>query len=101
MPKNKNAYLRYRVIDNCLNNTMRNYTKDDLKREIYLKSDINISIDMLSKWVSGNQPGGFGDALYDLKGTATGAARDLRLTLLADTVDEVDDLAVEGIGFAK
>ena len=49
MPKNKNAYLRYRVIDNCLNNTMRNYTKEDLKREIYLKSDISISIDMLSK----------------------------------------------------
>ena len=49
MPKNKNAYLRYRVIDNCLNNTMRNYSKEDLRREIFNKTDIKISLEMLTK----------------------------------------------------
>lgn len=34
MPTNKNASYRYRVIDNCLKNTGRNWTLDDLIDEI-------------------------------------------------------------------
>lgn len=30
MPVNKNALLRYRTIDNCLRNTRRRWTLDDL-----------------------------------------------------------------------
>lgn len=34
MPKNKNALLRYRILDRCLRNRQRRYTLTDLRREI-------------------------------------------------------------------
>lgn len=34
MSQNKNALLRYKIIDRCLNNTMKEYTFKDLKEEV-------------------------------------------------------------------
>src|SRR5574343_1266009 len=65
------------------------------------RSTMGMRMASLSKRGSGNQPCGFGDALHGFEGAAAGTARHLGLSLLADAVDEIDDFAVQRIGFAK
>jgi len=44
MPKNKLASFRYRVINNCLRNTGRNWTMQDLMDEISNQLNENFGI---------------------------------------------------------
>ena len=50
MPITKNAYLRYRIIDQCLNNKYKKYTRHDLvnkiKNELHLE---NLSVSQIDK----------------------------------------------------
>ena len=49
MPVNKNAYLRFRIIDQCLNNPYKKYNRYDLANAIEHKLGQSISIDSVSK----------------------------------------------------
>lgn len=50
MPVNKSAYLRYRIIDGCLTNTMRRYpTMEDIRHKIESQLGVSISTSMFSK----------------------------------------------------
>jgi predicted DNA-binding transcriptional regulator YafY len=54
MPVNKSAVLRYRIIDECLTNTMRKYpSKDFIIEQIEEKTGKEISASMLDKDIKG------------------------------------------------
>ena len=49
MPVNKNAYLRFRIIDQYLNNPYKNYNRNDLASAIENKLGQSISVESVSK----------------------------------------------------
>lgn len=49
MPQNKNAFLRYRVIDQCLNNKFRKFNREKLAEKISKKLDQPVSVNTVDK----------------------------------------------------
>ncbi len=49
MPVNKNAFLRFRIIDQYLNNPYKNYNRNDLASAIENKLGQSISVESVSK----------------------------------------------------
>jgi predicted DNA-binding transcriptional regulator YafY len=49
MPQNKNAYLRYRVIDQCINNKYRKYNRENLAEVVSEKIGQTISVSTIDK----------------------------------------------------
>jgi predicted DNA-binding transcriptional regulator YafY len=50
MPRNKSAHTRYRIIDECLTNTMRKYPgREDLQNKIVERLGESISLSMIDK----------------------------------------------------
>jgi predicted DNA-binding transcriptional regulator YafY len=49
MPKNKNAYFRYRVIDQCLNNQFKHFDRQKLSEVLTKKCERYVSVDCVSR----------------------------------------------------